>query len=100
MLAELRCSVSLDRAIDTPVGVAVEWFKGGEELNETVRVRKLSPHMVGNSRYDALLQFSTLSSSADNGNYVCSSTVFPTEDANYITNGTETVSFSFSISGT
>lgn len=99
MLAELRCSISLDDAINTQVAVAVLWQRNGEGLNETVRVRTLPPRPVRGSSYDALLQFSTLSSITDSGNYMCISTVFPTENANYITNSTEMTSFSFSVTG-
>ena len=97
--AELRCTISLSSAVDTPVGVAVVWQKDGGEVNETVRIRALPPRLVGSSRYDALLQFSTLSSSTDSGNYMCRSTVFPTQSINYITNSTEVFSFSLSITG-
>lgn len=99
MFAELRCSIDLDSGIDTQVDVAVVWQKDGVELNETVRVRALSPHLVGDSRYDTLLQFSTLSSSIDSGNYMCMSTIFPTENRNYITNSTETTSIEISVTG-
>ena len=99
MLAELRCSVTLDDTVDTQVSVDVAWRRNGGELSETVRVRSLPARMVGGSRYDALLQFSTLSSSVDSGSYMCISTVFPMESRDYITNTTQTTSFSFSVAG-
>lgn len=99
MFAELRCSISLDDAIDTRVAVAVLWQRDGEELNETVRVRKLPPQEVGSSRYDALLQFSTLSSTIDSGNYMCVGTVSSTANRNYITNSSGTTPFLFSVTG-
>ena len=100
MFAELECSISWDsEVIDTQVDVVVMWEKDGEELNETVRVRALPLHLLGSSHYSALLQFNTLSSSADSGNYMCRSTVFPTENRNYITNSTGRTSFSLIIAG-
>lgn len=99
MFAEMRCSISLDDAVDTQVDAAVSWVKDGEELNETVRVRILSARLVGGSRYDSLLQFSTLSSSIDSGDYMCISTIFPTENGYYITNTTEMASFSLTVTG-
>lgn len=99
MSAEVRCSITLDDAVDTQIDVAVVWQKDGGELSETVRVRALPPRLVGGSRYDALLQFSTLSSSTDSGNYMCISTAFPTENRSFITNTTETGSFSFTVIG-
>ncbi len=99
MYAELRCSISLDNAVDTPVGVAVAWLKDGRELNGTVRVQEIPLRVVGGFRYDASLRFSTLSTNTDSGNYMCSSTVFPTENGNYITNSTETSSFALAVTG-
>ena len=99
MTAALQCYVNLDDAIDTQVDIAVEWQKDGGELNETIRVRALPPVLVGGSRYDALLQFSTLSSSTDSGNYMCLATVFPTESEGYIMNRTDTTSYILSVTG-
>lgn len=99
MFAELRCTIILDNSIDTQVDVAVEWQKNGRELTETDRIRVLSPAVEGGSRYDALIQFSILSRSADSGNYMCISTVFPTDNTSYITNSTKATSISFIITG-
>ena len=99
MFAELRCSVIItSNAVDTPINVAVVWQKNGMEQDETDRVRILQPHLVGGLRYDGVLQFSTLSTT-DSGNYMCISTISPAENGIYITNLTETASFSFTISG-
>ena len=99
MTAALQCFVNLDDAIDTQVDIAVEWQKDGGELNETIRVRALPPVLVGGSHYDALLQFSTLSSSIDSGNYMCLATVFPTESERYLMNRTDTTSYILSVTG-
>ena len=99
MLTELRCSVDFGDSVDTMVDVSVVWERNGAALSETARVRTVSPRAVGASRYDALLQFSTLSSSADGGSYACRSTIFPTENTNYITNSTGTGVFSFDVIG-
>ena len=99
MLAELLCSITLDNAVDTQTGIAVTWQRNGEELNDTLRVRALTPRLAGGSNYNALLQFSTLSSREDSGDYTCISTIFPTPSTNFITNHTETASFTLSITG-
>lgn len=99
MFAEMRCTVTVDDAIDTQISVMVQWQKDGRELVIGNRITALPANLVGGSRYDALLQFSTLSSSTDSGNYVCTSTVFPTESRNYIANTTESSNVSFSIAG-
>lgn len=99
MFAELRCSISLDDSVDTQVDIVVLWLKDGVELNETVRVRVLPTRLIGSSLYHSLLQFSTLSSSSDGGDYTCTTTVFPTESRDYITNGTGTASLSFTLTG-
>lgn len=97
--AEMRCSISLDDSVDTQVDVKVLWLQDGVELHETVRVRILPTRLVGGSDYHSLLQFSTLGSESDSGQYMCQSTVFPTENRNYISNATEAVSLSLSLTG-
>ncbi len=99
MFMELRCSINLDDAVDTRVDVSVMWQKDGEVVNETDRVRILPARLVGGSRYDSSLQFNTLSSNVDSGAYMCISIAFPTESTNYITNSTQTASFSISVVG-
>ena len=99
MFAELRCSINLDNSVDTLTDIEVTWQKDGVEVNNTARVQKLSPRFAGGSRYDALLRYNTLSSSADSGNYLCTSTVYPTENRDYITNITGMASFPFSVAG-
>ena len=99
MFAELRCSISLDDAINSQTDVEVIWLKDGIQVDQTSRVQTLSAHLIGGSQYDALLQYNTLSSSSDSGDYVCVGTVFPT-DSNYITNVTGMALFSFSVTGT
>ena len=99
MLAEMRCSISLDDSVDSEVDVEVLWLQDGVELHETVRIKPLAARLVENSHYQSSLQFSTLSSTSDNGNYMCLSTVYPTENKNYISNGTEGASLSLSLTG-
>lgn len=88
MFAEIRCSIIINDAVDTPVDVEVVWFKDGVALSESVRVRTLPTQWMGISQCHSLLQFSTLSSSTDSGFYTCKSSVYPTENINYILNGT------------
>lgn len=100
MLAELHCSITIDDSIDTPVDVAAVWQRNGEEVTETLRVQTLRPHLEQGLQYDALLQFSTLSSSTDSGNYLCISTVLPRDENVYILNSTQSASFSLIVTGT
>ena len=100
MFAEMRCSIDLADSVDTQVDVEVMWLKDGVELSETTRVRPLPTHSIGSSRYRSLLQFGTLSSRADGGEYTCLSTVFPTEKREYISNVTATTSALLSMTGT
>ena len=98
MLAVLQCSITIDSAIDTPIDVAVLWQRNGEEFAETLRVQTFPPHLVTGSQYNAFLQFNTLSSSTDSGNYLCISSVSP-GDADYILNSTQTTSFLLTVAG-
>ena len=97
--AELRCSITLDDSVDTRVDAEVIWWRNGLALSDTVRVRALSPRLLGGSVYSAVLQFSTLSSTVDSGSYVCLSTVFPTENTGYVANSTVMALTTLSISG-
>lgn len=98
-LLEMQCSISLDDTIDTEVEITVAWQKDGRELNEQDRVRALPVHSVESSRYDSLLQFTTLSSDTDDGMYTCMGTVIPSENRNYITSSTESAALSISVKG-
>lgn len=99
MSAQLRCSINFHSAIDTPVAVTVLWQINGMDLNRTVRRRALQPTLMGSSRYDAILQFDTLSSTIDSGNYACRVTLYPVEAMRYITNNTGVGTYTLSVRG-
>lgn len=98
-LVDFRCSISIDNAIDTPVGVAVTWLKDGTELSGTARARVFPARAIGVSHYEASLQFSTLSTSTDSGNYICRSTIYLTQNGNYVRNVTQTAAYSLRVTG-
>lgn len=99
MPAELRCTVDFDDTVDTAVAVEVMWLINEMNLNGTVRRRALQPVMMGDSRYQATLQFDTLSSTFDSGNYMCTATLYPTEAMTYIANVTRTTAYTFTVIG-
>ena len=99
MPAELRCTIDFDDTVDTAVAVEVMWLINGMNANGTVRRRVLQPVMMGDSCYQAILQYNTLSSTADSGNYMCTATLYPTEATGYITNVTRTATFTFTVIG-
>ena len=99
MPAELWCTIDFDEAVDTAVAVEVMWLINGMNLNGTVRRRVLQPIMMGDSRYEAILQYDTLSSTTDSGNYMCTATLYPTEATGYITNITRTTTYTFTVIG-
>ena len=99
MPAELRCTINLDDAIDTAVGIAVKWQVDGMDLSGTLRSRTLESVLVGDSSYDSILQFDTLSSTSDSGNYMCTATLYPVEAMSYITNTTGTAAYMFTVIG-
>ena len=99
MPAQLQCSINFDSAVDTSVAVEVAWQINGMYLNGTVRRRSLQPVLIGSSRYDAIVQFDTLSSISDSGNYVCTAILYPIEAMNYITNATGVGMYMFSVIG-
>lgn len=99
MLAVLQCSITIDSAMDTPIDVAVMWQRNGEEVAETQRVQTFPPHLVAGSQFDALLQFNTLSSSSDSGNYLCITSVSPGDTAPFILNSTQTATYLLTVTG-
>lgn len=95
---ELRCSLTLDNTIDTRISVIFAWQRNGVVLNDTVRITtSRQPALVGD--FDALLQFDTLSSTYDSGNYVCSATLYSAESWDYISNSTGTTTYTISVIG-
>ena len=99
MPVEIRCSINLDNVVNTVVGVSITWQVNGMDLNVTDRSRALQPVLVGDSRYSATLQFDTLSSTSDSGNYMCAATVYPDEATSYITNSTAMAAYTFTVTG-
>lgn len=99
MPAQLRCSIEYDGVIDTAVGVEVVWQLDGVELDGTLRRRQLQPTLVGDTRYDAILQFETLSSTSDGGSYMCTATIYPLEAVPYIANVTGTSTYTLAVAG-
>ena len=99
MPAELQCAINFDDAVDTTVAVEVVWLINGMNVNGAVRRRALQPVMMGDSRYQAILQYDTLSSTSDSGNYMCTVTLYPTEATGYITNITRTATYIFTVIG-
>lgn len=75
------------------------WQRNGVDLNNNVRITtsQQQPALAGD--YDTLLQFDTLSSTYDSGNYVCSATLYPTESSNYISNSTGTTTYTITVIG-
>ena len=99
MPAELRCTINFIDAIDTTVAVEVVWSINGMNVNGIARRRALQPVMMGDSRYQAIFQYDTLSSTSDSGNYMCTVTLYPTEATGYITNITGTATYIFTVIG-
>ena len=99
MPAQLWCSIEYNGVIDTAVGVEVVWRLDGVELNETLRRRQLQPVLVGDTRYSAILQFETLSSTSDSGSYMCTATTYPIEAVPYIANVTGTSMYTLAVTG-
>ena len=96
---ELRCSVTLDNTVDTRISVMFAWQRNGVDLSDTVRITtsQQQPALVGD--YNALLQFDTLSSTNDGGNYACSATLYPTESMDYISNSTGITTHTIAVIG-
>ena len=99
MPAQLRCSIEYDDVIDSAVGVEVTWWINGVEFNSTLRSRPLQPVLVGDTSYDAVLQFDTLSSTSDSGSFMCTAILYPTEAVPYIRNATGTSTYTLTVTG-
>ena len=97
----LQCLVILDIPVDTNVGIAVMWQRNGVVLNDSDRIitsQQQQPPLMG--EYNALLQFDTLSSTSDSGNYVCTAVVYPNGSKDYISQSTGSTSYTIAVIGT
>ena len=72
---DLICSVALAAAVDLPVIVLEQWLKDGLAVTQTSRILIHPPVPRASHRYEAVLEFSTLSEDVDNGEYRCHVTV-------------------------
>ena len=100
MPLDLQCSVILGNVVDTDIGFLASWRRNGVNLNNTARIRTSHQQQIAlMGDYNTLLRFDTLSSTSDNGNYVCSSVLYPTESRGYISNSTGTTSYTITVIG-
>ena len=100
MLAELRCFINTDDAVDIPINVEVTWERNGAVINGTSsRVIPLPPRMLGSTSYGAILQFNTLSGSFDSGTYTCTSILSSSTNGSYTISTSESISYQLSVVG-
>ena len=87
--------------VDRDIAIVVSWQRNGVTLNDTARIQtSQEQHEVLMGDYNSLLRFDTLSSTADSGNYVCTSILYSIESRDYTLNSTGTTSYSITVIGT
>lgn len=100
MQFNLQCSVTLSNVVDRDIGIVVSWQRNGVTLNDSARIQTLhEQHEVLMRDYNSLLRFDTLSSTADSGNYVCTSILYSIESRDYTLNSTGTTSYTITVIG-
>ncbi len=93
----LRCLVTLGKTVDTDIGVEVSWQRNGINLEDTARIQTSQQVLMGH--YESFLQFDSLSSTFDSGDYVCSAILYPTESRDDISNNTGSTSYFMTVIG-
>lgn len=67
----ITCDVYVGDQVDTPILVDVEWTLSGDPLDSDERVMISNATQTGYNNYRSQVDFSTLSSTMDSGNYIC-----------------------------
>ena len=94
-----QCSVQLDNSgvIDTPVMVTTLWERNDEVLDGDSRITATQTQSDV-YRYNSVLEFSTLSSTQDPGDYSCVVTIIPV-DEQFVTGSMMEATHSLSVTG-
>ncbi len=73
----IYCNIVVDINVDTPFTVDTTWTRTDSEVNDTIidsttgRVVVYSPYSTGINKYQSRIEFRTLSSVEDPGDYTC-----------------------------
>ena len=73
----IYCNITVDMNVDTPFTVDTTWTRTDSYDNDTIidsisgRVTVYSPYSTGVNRYQSRVEFNTLSSIEDPGEYTC-----------------------------
>ena len=67
----ITCDIYVDEQVNTPISVDVEWTMSYDVLVSNERVTVGDVYQIGFNEYRSVVDFSTLSSTYDSGNYNC-----------------------------
>lgn len=95
---ELVCYIELHPAVDSAVTVFAMWLRNSVQLNNSTRILIADPMATDLHHHESSLQFITLSTTADNGNYACTVTVIGTTSS-YIGSASGTTEYMIYVTG-
>ena len=91
------CSITLDRAVDTPVTVQGTWNRNGTSLTDDGNQITVTSSPMTIPPYSTTVRINPLSI-GDTGTYTCSATVTP-QDTTFITGITSIISRNITVGG-
>ena len=88
----IYCDIVVDINVDIPFTVNTTWTRTNSEVNDTIidsttgRVVVYSPYSTGINNYQSRIEFSTLSSVEDPGDYTCEVLIDSKTDYTFVYN--------------
>ena len=80
----MSCDVDVNDQVDTSVSVNIEWTVSGSPLTSNDRITVGAINQTGFNQYRSQVTFSTLSSTHDSGEYICTISVISGEGCMYV----------------
>ena len=95
----IYCDIIIHENVDTPFNITTIWIHNEDIVMTDFRRMSYGPYSTGFNQYQSRIEFSTLSSTVDNGTYTCNVSVTSNPHYSYVSNAEdisiETTSFVF-----
>jgi len=95
---ELVCYIELHPAVDSAVTVFAMWLRNSVQLNNSTRIAISDPIATDLHHHESNIQFVSLSTTVDSGNYSCTVTIIGTTSS-YIGSASGTTEYMISVRG-
>ena len=96
----IYCDIIIHENVDTPFNITTTWIHNDDIVMTDFRRMSYGPYSTGFNQYQSRIEFSTLSSTVDNGTYTCNVSVTSDPHYSYVSDAEDiSIETTFSVFG-